>query len=179
VAGFLQAAWGEPELPLPAPPMAMVARPGLVGEVFSYRTAALGEDRFVLWELAPEMRWVLPHDQGYRTFLHLLRVSRLQGDGTALVPLTATELAARAGAARGTVRQLLDHATAQGWFEAEAPPRHWRLSAKAVRASHHWVALELLWMQGLANAAWQRLALAEREPGEPAGAGPFRRVASG
>jgi hypothetical protein len=34
----------------------MVARPGLVGEVFGYRIAAVGDDRFVLWELAPGMR---------------------------------------------------------------------------------------------------------------------------
>lgn len=122
---------------------------------------ALGEDRFILWELAPEMRWVLPHDPGQRSFLHLLRASRLQGDGTALVPLTATKLAARADTSRGTVRQLLAGVAAQGWFEADAPPRHWQLSALAVRASLHWVALELVWMQGLANAAWQRLALAE------------------
>jgi len=39
-----------------------------------------------------------------------------------------------------------------------APLSHWRLRAKAVRAPQHWVALELLWMQGLAGAAWQRLA---------------------
>jgi hypothetical protein len=36
------------------------------------------------------------------------------------VPLTATELALCAGASRGTVRQLLAGAAAQGWFEAEA-----------------------------------------------------------
>lgn len=173
VAGFLQAAWGEPALRLPAPPQAMAAQPGLVGEMFSYRMAALREDRFVLWEAAPGMRWVLAHDYGYRAFLHLLQASRPQPDGTALVPLTTAELAARAGVARGTVRQLLAGAAAQGWFEAGAPPRHWRLSAEGVRMARHWVALELLWMHGLAGAAWERLTVPEpsgRDIGAAAGA---------
>jgi hypothetical protein len=117
---------------------------------------------------------VLPHDQGYRTFLHLLRASRLQPDGTALVPLTVTELAARARAARGTVRQLLDGAAAQGWFEADAPPRHWRLSAKAVRASQHGVALELLWSRAWPvrpGSGWRRLSGTEF-PAQVLGHGP-------
>ena len=118
---------------------------------------------------------MLPHDQGYRTFLHLLRASRLQPDGTALVPLTVTELAARAGAARGTVRQLLDGAAAQGWFEADAPPRHWRLSAKAVRASQHggwrWSCCECRAWPVRPGSGWRRLSGTEF-PAQVLGHGP-------
>jgi TnpA family transposase len=64
---------------------AMVARLALVGERFSHRPAALGEDRFVRWEAAPALRWVLQHDHGYRAFVHLLLAGQPQPDGTALV----------------------------------------------------------------------------------------------
>jgi hypothetical protein len=154
VAGFLHAAEGDPAFPLPATPARMVAVPGLVADVFSYRLAAVTEDRFVLFESLPALGWVLRHDHGYRCFLHMVQAGVMQADGTLRVPLSTAELARRAGAARGTVRQLLADAAAQGWLHAEAPALGWRWTAAATRTALHWIALELTWMHALACAAW-------------------------
>lgn len=154
VAAFLEAADGDPAFPLPAPPSAMVAVPGLVAEVFSYRLSALSEDRFALIDAVPTLGWVLRHDYGYRAFLLMVDAAQPQPDGTMLVPLTHSELARRAGVARGTVRQLVADAASQGWLHANTPPVGWRWSAEAAHTTLLWIALELLWMHALACAAW-------------------------
>lgn len=154
VAAFLEAADGDPAFPLPASPSAMVAVPGLVAEVFSYRLSALSEDRFALIDAVPALGWVLRHDYGYRAFLLMVDAAQPQPDGTMLVSLTLSDLARRAGVARGTVRQLLADAASQGWLDANTPPVGWRWSAEAAHTAVLWIALELLWMHALACAAW-------------------------
>jgi hypothetical protein len=153
--GFLQAGDGEASLSLPVAPGVVAAQPGIAGEVFSYRSAALTEDGFILWQDdAQPLAWVLRHDHGYRVFLHMTEAMRPRADGGATVGLNATSLAARAGAARGTVRNLLADARAQGWF-ADEPSRHGlRLTPHSVRTTLAWIALELVWMHGLALSAW-------------------------
>lgn len=155
VLGFLRAAEGV--LPMPADPPALVAVPRLVGEVFSYRLAALNEDRFVLTEGMTAMRWVMQRDNGYSVFLRMLEAMQRAPDGSAHVPLQPTELAARAGVARATVRNLLADARAQGWLDDATPGIGLRLQPEPLRAGLHWIALELVWMHGLACAAWARL----------------------
>ena len=100
VQAFLVATEGVDGLPLPASPAAMAARPGLVGEVFSYRIAALTEDRFILWQGIDALKWVIPRDYGYRVFLHMVAAMVPDPDGSMRVPLTVTELARRAWARR-------------------------------------------------------------------------------
>lgn len=169
LAGFLRACEGDADLPLPAPVDRIVGVPGLVGEVFSHRLAAVREDRFTLLEsFGQALGWVLRHDHGYRVFLQMTTDLQPQPDGTALVAISTSELAARAGVSRGTVRNLLADAQAQGWFAAAPPPRGWRLAADAVHTTLRWIALELQWMHGLACAAHaERLADATAAVGAP------------
>jgi hypothetical protein len=155
VAGFLRAMADVPGLTLPVPPTELLATPGLVAEMFSYRLSAVGQDRFALYEGQPPLRWVLAHDGGYRVYLQLLSVARPQADGSALAPLSAAALARRAGVSRGTVRNLMADAAHQGWQAAiGAEGAGWHASADAVAVARHWVALELVWMHGLLLAAW-------------------------
>lgn len=156
VRAFLRAAEGIADLPLPAAPAIMVAAPGMVGEVFSYRTAALTEDGFILWRDIGALQWVIKRDNGYRVFLHMVAAMQPQPDGTAIIPLTAAELARRSGATRGTVRNLLLDAVAQGWFDTGAPKTEgWRLRPADLEVVRYWIALEILWMHGLARAAYE------------------------
>jgi hypothetical protein len=158
VGGFLQAHAGERGFELPAPWAEMVAVPGLVAEVFSYRMAALREDGFVLAQpVAADLRWVLQHDHGYRVFLHCVEGLQGQADGSALVDIRASTLATCAGVARGTVRNMLQAATQQGWFTpVGASPTLCRWPTAQMRTTLLWIALELVWMHGLACAAWSR-----------------------
>ncbi len=154
VGGFLRAMAGIDELALPASAAVLFGQPCLVPEVFSYRVAAMQYDRFVLSERQPMLSWVLAHDGGYSVFLHMLREAEPLGDGSALVPLTAGELARRAGVSRGTVRNLLDDAAVLGWMDSRQFAAGWRLADEAMAVARHWVALELVWMHGLVRAAW-------------------------
>ena len=158
IAGFLRACEGDEALPLPAPVDAMIATPGLVGEMFGYRLAALEHDRFILWEdFAQPLAWVLRHDHGYRVFLQMTEAMQALPDGTALVPITAQEISRRAAVSRGTVRNLLADAQAHGWFVEPAPAGARRLAPKTLQVTLQWTALELVWMHGLACAAWARM----------------------
>lgn len=158
VGGFLRAHEGEPGFELPAPWAEMVAVPGLVAEVFSYRLAALREDRFLLAQpVAADLRWVLQHDHGYRVFLHCVEDLQGQADGSALIDTRTSALATRAGVARGTVRNLLQAAAQQGWFEPVGESSTLcRWPAAQMRTTLLWIALELVWMHGLVCAAWSR-----------------------
>lgn len=159
IGGFLQAMQGVESLALPAPWGHIVALPGLVPEVFSYRLAALREERFVLLQLVSQaLGWVLRHDHGYRVFLHCVQQLQPLPDGSALIETSASALAAQAGVARGTVRNLLLDGESQGWFEAVGHnPRLRRWPAEHMRTALLWIALELEWMHGLVSAAWARL----------------------
>lgn len=155
VAGFLQAMEGS--LPLPAAPGVIAAHPGLVGELFTYRLAALAQDRFVLTEGQDAVAWLMSRDRGYRLFLHLVCLMQVQPDGSALVSTGFGDLAARARISRNTVRNLFMDLQCQGWFSGGLASQQLQLDALHVSLALHWVALELVWMQGLACAAWQRL----------------------
>jgi hypothetical protein len=159
VMGFLRPMECLPELALPDTPQNLLAVPGVVPEMFSYRMAALKEDRFVLFEGLPGLRWVLAHDHGYRLFLNLVRESRPQPDGSAVLKLSAAALARASGVPRGTVRNLLQDAASQDWFDgAPSAPGAWRIRAPAWALARHWLARELLWMHGLVCAAHSRCA---------------------
>jgi hypothetical protein len=168
IAGFLHACEGDAALPLPAPVASMVAMPGLVGEMFGYRLAALEQDRFILWEdFVQPLAWVLRHDHGYRVFLQMTEALTVRPDGAALVPVAANELARRAAVSRGTVRNLLADAQAQGWFAEPASPGARRLAPETLQVTLQWTALELVWMHGLACAAWARLQAAPEAAAAP------------
>ena len=156
VAGFLQAMDGC--LPLPAASDDMAGVPGLVGEVFTYRLAALTHDRFVLTEGQDATAWLMSRDRGYRLFLHLVRLMQVQPDGSAVVSTGFNDLAALARVSRGTVRNLFLELHAQGWFSGGPASQQLVIDQAHVRLALHWVALELVWMHGLASAAWERLA---------------------
>jgi hypothetical protein len=151
--GFLRGL--APVLPLPATPEAMVATPSFVAELFQYRVAAVHEDGFALPERLPVMQWVMSREKGYHVFLSLVRDMQLGPAGDALVPTHAGLLAREAGVARGTALNLLEGLEARGLLVRS--PRSLHLRAEFVELACLWVALEMLWMHGLACAAFARL----------------------
>ena len=154
--GFLRGI--APVLPLPAPPEVMVHQPGFVGELFSYRVAALVQDGFALPERHPFMQWIMSREKGYHVFLSLVREMCVLADGSAIADIQPAVLARRAAVSRGTVLNLLDGCERQGLIVREGTCRRLHLQPGFVERSLQWVALEFLWMHGLAVAAWARVA---------------------
>lgn len=155
VTGFLHGI--APRMPLPCTPEAMVATPGFVGELFTYRLAGFVEDRFILSEGLPALRWIMDRTKGYHLFLSLMRRLQRQPDGTALTLAPPAALAAQSRVSRATVQNLLKGCQQQGWLTQDSTPQQWRLSAGFTTEALHWMALEFLWMHGLAVAAWHRV----------------------
>ncbi len=155
VAGFLHGIGTL--LPLPVTPEAMVARPGFIGELFTYRVTALLEDRFSINQGLPAIRWITDHEKGYHLFLSLMRGLQLQPDGTALTTAIPQALADHAGVSRSTARNFLQACMRQGWI-APGPGHGLVLKPAFVDEALHWMGLEFVWMHALALAAWHRLA---------------------
>lgn len=95
VAGFLRGI--APRMALPAAPQVMVARPGFLGELFTYQLAGFVEDRYILSEGLPALRWIMDRTKGYHLFLSLMRTVVCQADRTALALALAlpADMAAR------------------------------------------------------------------------------------
>jgi hypothetical protein len=158
------AAWVEaflrglsPMLPLPAPPAQMATLPGLVGELFTYRTSGVVHDRFNLNERVPPLRRLMDRERGYLVFLELMRELVLQAGGSASALATAQGLAQRTGLSRGTVRTMLLEGEHEGWWQRAASGPALLLQPAFVDHALLWMGLEFVWMQGLAVAAWHRL----------------------
>jgi hypothetical protein len=154
--GFLRGI--APVLRLPAPPEVMLRQPGFVGELFSYRVSALVQDGFALPERHPLMQWIMSRERGYHVFLSLVREMRVLADGSALADIQPAVLARRAAVSRGTVLNLLDGCERQDLLVREGACRRLHLQPAFVERSLQWIALEFLWMHGLAVAAWARVA---------------------
>ena len=161
-AGFLRGL--APVLPLPDAPDAMVATPSFVGELFHYRVAAVHEDGFALPERNPLMQWVMSREKGYYVFLSMLRDMAVGAAGDAHVPTHAGALAKEAGVSRGTVLNLLEGLEARGMLQRAHRALH--LREEFVQLMLFWVALEMVWMHGLACAAHAQVAALQ---GLPAG----------
>jgi len=154
VAGFLRGV--APALSLPEAPARMVARPGFVGELFSYRVAALREDRFSINQGLPAIRWITDREKGYHMFLSLMRGMHLRPDGSAVTSGVAQELADRAGLSRGTARNFILGCRDKGWI-VPGEVTQLVLQPVFVDEAMHWIGLEFVWMHAMACAAWRRL----------------------
>lgn len=151
VAGFLRGI--EPALPLPASPRAMVAAPGFIGELFTYRLAALLHDRYSINQGLSPMTWVTNREKGYPLLQSLMRTLALQPDGSALTRGVPQQMADLAGISRGTARNFLQACVEQGWMQPH--PQHvWQLQPAFMDAVMQWMGREFVWMHGLACAAW-------------------------
>lgn len=155
VAGFLHGI--TPRMLLPCTPESMVATPGFVGELFTYRLAGFVEDRHILSEGLPALRWIMDRTKGYHLFLSLMRTLQCQPAGTALALAPPAALAAQSRVSRATVQNFLKGCQQQGWLAPGGTPQLWCLSTGFTTEALHWMALEFLWMHGLAVAAWHRV----------------------
>lgn len=154
VAGFLDGL--APLLPLPEAPARMVQRPGLVGEVFTYRLSALVLDRYAITRGLPALGWITDREKGYHLFLSLMRSFEPLPEGGARVLALPRPMAERAGVARTTVLNFIQAGTERGWFAPEAD-QHLRLTPAFTAEALQWFGREFLWMHTLACAAWERL----------------------
>ena len=151
VAGFLRGI--APVLPLPAAPEVMAQTPGFVGELFTYRLAALLHDRFSINQGLPALTWVTNREKGYALLLSLVRHISLHGDGTALVAGVPQQMARIAGISRGTASNFVLAFIEQGWMVAGSDHTY-TLQPGFVVQLMQWMGREFVWMHALACAAY-------------------------
>jgi hypothetical protein len=123
-----------------------------VGAVFCHRIAAYLHDRFVLTERCAPVQEFMLRDHGYLVFLRLMHTVRAEG-GRYVARAPVGELAERFEVARATVRNVLAQAQAAGQLEYERGGLRVVLSPAFHAVAQRWLALEMVWMHGLACCA--------------------------
>lgn len=78
--------------------------------------------------------------------------------------MSHSALAEHTAISRGTVRNLLADALAQGWFAPGSAAGALRFAPQSLRVTRHWIARELVWMHGLACAAFAWLNVSAPPP---------------
>jgi hypothetical protein len=143
--------------PLIQSPAELIAKPGFLGEVMSYNVHAYMHDGFILYEELPPIQLMMSRENGYLTLMEILRSMRLV-NGVWLARAPSVALAKRFAMARGTIRNLLAYGEHQGWLRAVSRGGHaLTLSDEFANVCRRWVALEIVWTAGFANAAALRL----------------------
>lgn len=143
--------------PLVQSPAELIATPGFLGEVMSYNVYAYMHDGFILYEELPPIKLIMSRENGYLTLMEMVRSLRFV-DGAWQAHAPSVALAKRFAMARGTIRNLLAYCEQQGWLRAAARGGHaLTLSEEFATVCRSWVALEIVWTAGFANAAAVRL----------------------
>lgn len=144
-------------IPLCKSPQELVALPEFLGELMTYSVQAYIYDRFGLSEEFPTVHFFLTKENGYMVLMEIIRTLRFEeGQWRAQAP--SVTLSKKFSMARSTVRSLLAKSEEQGWLINLSRGGHnLALSYEFVTSCHRWIALELTWMGGLANAAAVRL----------------------
>ncbi len=153
--GVLQAI--APVLPLADTPQRLAALPGFLGEVLSYQVLAYLHDQFTLHESFAGIQRIMRRENGYVTLMEIVRTMHPSGDQW-LAAAPSVSLAERFQSSRGTVRNIVQEAMQEGWLHTSDRGGHTlALSPAFASDCQRWVAYEMVWMAGLANAAAQRL----------------------
>jgi len=97
-------------------------------------------------------------ENGYLTLMEILRTMRF-ADGGYIAQAPSVQLAKKFSMSRSTVRRLLAECEELGWLSISERGGHTLLlTDNFATQCRRWVALEIVWMAGLANAAAFRIA---------------------
>lgn len=165
VRAFLR---GNAEVLAPPLPPEQLPPPEVVYEVLSYRIRCYARENFTPTERFPLIQEFMLHKHGYHVFLSLVAAMRPEGPG-ASAPVSVSGLARHFDVARGTVRNALEPAHAQGLLELHGEDGAVRLTPAFVQLALQWMAFEATYMHGLVNAA-ARPAAPPPAPGAPGAA---------
>lgn len=137
-----------------APPLSPAALPPpeIVYEVLSYRIRCYARESFAPTERFPLIQQFMLHKHGYHVFLSLVESMRVDAHG-ASAPVSVSGLAQRFDIARGTVRNALEPAAAQGLLALHGEDGAVHLTPEFVELSLQWMAFEATYMHGLIRAA--------------------------
>jgi hypothetical protein len=147
----------EPVTPLAMSPESMVSLPGFLGEVMSYHVLAYVHDQCTPREDFDRVHQFIQRNGSYLTLHEIMRNLRRQNDVwiSSAHPL---ELSKRLGISRNTIRNLLIESEQKGWLRiVDRGAHHIELSDAFADQCERWLACEIVWMAGLANAAALRL----------------------
>lgn len=147
----------EPVMPLVMSPQAMVNLPGFLGEVMSYHVLAYVHDQYTPREDFDWVQQFIHRNGSYLTLLEIMANLRCQ-NGVWLSSAAPTALVKRLSTSRSTIRNLLVESEQNGWLRIVDRGAH-NIELSAAFAAHceRWLACEMVWMAGVANAAALRL----------------------
>lgn len=146
-------------VPLRVAPAAVAHDADFLGEVMSYQVGAYFHDRFVLYEAFPAMQWLMARETGYMVAMELARTLRRDAaTGACHASAPSAALAKRFAVSRGTVRNLLVGCVEHGWIvSVERGGHRLELAPTLADQLERWVAIEIVWTAGLADAALHAL----------------------
>ena len=126
----------------------------LLGEILSYIIFAYANGGFILYEGYPEIRKCMMREAGYHVLMYLLSTMHTQCDGIVLANTPFEKMSRQFNVARATIRNVFNNLASDGHINIERGGHHVILSPHFIELCDHWIALELVWMHGLALAAW-------------------------
>jgi hypothetical protein len=152
-------------VPVHLAPDAIGSDADFLGEFMAYQVGAYHHDRFVLYEAFPAMQWLMARETGYMLAMELARtLSPPSTDTARTASASIAGIAKRFAVSRGTVRNLLAGCLEHGWIVSIGRGGHdIAVSPALAEQLERWVAIEIVWTAGLANAAavaLQRVAIA-------------------
>jgi hypothetical protein len=137
----------------PPPVRAMVMQ-----EVMSYFMHAYERSQFTIHESYPVLQFFVSREHGFVVLMKLILQMQLCPDGTYQTSISHSALADRFAISRGTVRNILDAAAAQGWLTCSGRGGHVVvLSQDFADICANWVALDLEWAGELALFAYRSM----------------------
>jgi hypothetical protein len=147
----------EPMTPLVMSPKIMVKLPGFLGEVMSYHVLAYVHDQCTPREDFECVHQFIQRNGSFLTLLEIMRNLRRE-NGIWISSAHPYALAKRLGISRNTIRNLLVESEQKGWLRIiDRGAHHIELSDSFANECERWLACEMVWMAGLANAAALRL----------------------
>lgn len=147
----------EPITPLAMSPEEMVKLPGFLGEVMGYHVLAYVHDQCTPREDFPYVHQFIQRNGSFLTLLEIMRNLRRENDRW-ISSAHPGELSKRLGISRNTIRNLLVESEQKGWLRILDRGAHQiKLSDAFTDECQRWLACEMVWMAGLANAAALRL----------------------
>jgi hypothetical protein len=147
----------EPVTPLVMSPDAMVSLPNFLGEVMSYHVLSYVHDQYTPREEFDSVQQFIQRSGSYLTLLEIMSNLRRE-NGVWVSSAAPVALAKRLNISRNTIRNLLVESEQKGWMRIiDRGAHHIELSDAFADECERWLACEMVWMAGVANAAALRL----------------------
>lgn len=143
---------------LPEPAEILSSQPEMLSLYYRFGVDAYRHNRFILSEDFPPVRAFMTRSHGYPVLMAVIASMQAQADGRCTASAPSADLAGRLSVSRGTVRNILNLACRNGWIgQMSRGSRVLELNPVFAELCDDWISMELVWMGGVAHAAWLEL----------------------